>query len=145
MGELPWFWIWLVAAAMLFVGEMLTTTFFILPFAFGATVALFAQMLGADPWLQWSLFVGVSILSLVFVRPIFKRLTSKAEPELAGVDRLIGMNGVIIEGTAPSGGNRARVAGEIWNVEAENGMYLMVGTTIRVLRVDGVYLVVEVA
>jgi len=145
MSELPWFWIWLIAAAMLYVGEMLTTTFFILPFAFGATIALLAQLLGADPWIQWALFVIVSVLCLVFIRPLFKRLTSKAEPEQAGVDRLIGMTGVIIEGTAPSGGNRARVAGEVWNVATENGSYLTVGTAVRVLRVDGVYLVVATA
>ena len=145
MSALPWFWIWLIAAALLYVAEMMTTTFFILPFAFGATIAFFAQLLGADPWLQWALFVIVSVLCLVFVRPIFKRLTSKAEPEQAGVDRLIGTTGVIIEGTSPSGSNRARVAGEIWNVATENGMYLMVGTMVRVLRVDGVYLVVEMA
>ena len=144
MSALPWFWIWLAAAALLFVGEMLTTTFFILPFAFGATIALFAQMLGAPLWLQWSLFVIVSVLSLVFIRPIFKRLTAKAEPEQAGVDRLIGMTGVIIEGTSPTGSNRARVAGEVWNVATENGLYLMVGTVVRVLRVDGVYLIVGV-
>ena len=144
MSALPWFWIWIVVAALLYVGEMLTTTFFLLPFGLGATFALFAELLGFDPWLQWLVFVIVSILGLVFIRPFFKRITSKAEPSKAGVDRLIGMTGTIIEGNAPSGENRARIAREIWNVSTEEGIDLSVDTMVRVLRVDGVHLIVEV-
>ena len=144
MSELPWFWIWLVAAALLYVGEMLTTTFFLLPFGIGATVALISVLFGAPLWLQWLLFIVVSALSLVFVRPLFKRLTSKAEKVHAGVDRLIGMTGVIIEGNAPSGENRARISREVWNVATETGELLAVNTQVRVLRVEGVHLIVEV-
>jgi len=144
MESLPWFWIWLIAAALLYVGEMLTTTFFLLPFGLGATVAVIADLLGASLWLQWVLFVIVSVLALIFVRPLFKRMTSRADKVKAGVDRLIGMTGTIIQGNAPSGENRARIAREVWNVSTETGEQLPVDTQVRVLRVDGVHLIVEV-
>ena len=144
MSGLPWVWIWLVLAALLYVGEMLTATFFLLPFGLGATVALIAAFFGAPLWFQWLLFVVVAVLGLVFLRPFFKRLTSKAEKTKAGVDRLIGMTGLIVEGNAPSGANRARIDRELWNVSTERGEQLPLNTSIRVLRVEGTYLIVEV-
>ncbi|MCL1798032.1 MAG: NfeD family protein [Eggerthellaceae bacterium] len=143
MAEIPWLWIWIVLAALLYIGEMLTTAFFLLPFALGATAALLGNLLGAALWLQWVLFIVVSILCLIFVRPFFKQLTSKAEKVKAGVDRLIDMTGVIVEGNAPTGANRARIDRELWNVSTETGEQLAIDTKIRVLRVEGTYLIVE--
>jgi membrane protein implicated in regulation of membrane protease activity len=77
------------------------------------------------------------------MRPLARRLTAKAEQTKSGVDRLIGMTGRIIEGNAPSGENRARIAREVWNVATEAGDHLTVDTPVRVLRVDGVHLIVE--
>jgi membrane protein implicated in regulation of membrane protease activity len=130
-------------AAALYVGEMLTATFFLLPFGIGATFALAANLLGLDLAFQWILFVAASIVALVVLRPLVKRLTANAEQTKSGVDRLIGMTGHIIEGNAPSGENRARVAREVWNVSTEAGDRLAVDTPVKVLRVDGVHLVVE--
>jgi membrane protein implicated in regulation of membrane protease activity len=143
MPEFVWFWIWIVLAAALYVGEMLTTTFFLLPFGVGATVALIANLFGAELWLQWVLFIVVSVIALIALRPLARRLTAKAEQVKSGVDRLIGMTGLIIEGNTPSGENRARIAREVWNVATETGERLAIDTPVRVLRVDGVHLIVE--
>jgi membrane protein implicated in regulation of membrane protease activity len=145
MPEFMWFWIWLVLAAALYVGEMLTATLFLLPFGIGATVALVANLLGADLWLQWVLFIVVSVIALIALRPVARRLTATAEQTKSGVDRLIGTTGHIIEGSAPSGEMRARVEREVWNVATETGGHLPVDTPVTVLRVDGVHLIVEEA
>ncbi|MDR1184415.1 MAG: NfeD family protein, partial [Coriobacteriales bacterium] len=138
MSPLLWFWIWIILAVILYVGEMLTATLFLLPFGIGATVAFVANLCGAELWLQWVVFVVVSVITLIFLRPVAKRLTANAENEKSGVDRLIGMTGCIIEGNAPSGESRARVDREVWNVATESGEYLSVDTPVKVLRVDGV-------
>ncbi len=145
MSELPWFWIWLILAAALYIGEMITLTFFMLPFGIGATAAFVSVLFGAELWLQWTLFIVVSAVCLFFLRPAFKRLVHKADPAKVGVDRLIGMTGTIIEGNAPSGEMRARVSREVWNVATETGETFTVDTPIKVLRVDGVHLIVEKA
>ncbi|MDR1714141.1 MAG: NfeD family protein [Coriobacteriales bacterium] len=139
---MPWFWIWVVLAAALYIGEMLTVTFFMLPFAVGATVAAISAALAAPVWLQWLLFVLVSVLALVLLRPVARRVT-KNQPERSGVDRLLGMTGHIIEGNAPSGEARARVDREIWNVTVEDDAQLAVGQHVKVIRVDGTHLVVR--
>jgi membrane protein implicated in regulation of membrane protease activity len=145
MSALPWFWIWLVLAAVLYVSEMLSLTFFLLPFGVGATAAFIACALGAGPWVQWALFVVVSIVALIVVRPILKRMTAKASPEKSGVDRLVGLTGHVIDERSSWGANRARIESEVWNIVTETGGELAVDTPVRVLRVDGVHLVVEVA
>lgn len=143
MTSLLWFWIWIILAAVLYVGEMLTTTFFLLPFAIGSTAALVTNLFGGELWLQWLVFVVVSVVALVLLRPLAKRLTMGAEQGKSGVDRLIGMTGLIVEGNAPSGESRARVDREVWNVATEDGAKLTVDTPVKVLRVDGVHLIVE--
>ncbi|MDR0347437.1 MAG: NfeD family protein [Coriobacteriales bacterium] len=143
MPDFLWFWVWLILAAALYIGEMLTVTFFLLPFGIGATVAFLANLFGLDLWLQWVLFVVVSLLALVLLRPLVKRLTAGAEKTKSGVDRLIGMTGHIIEGSTSSGENRARVEREVWNVTTETGTRLAIDTPVKVLRVEGVHLIVE--
>jgi membrane protein implicated in regulation of membrane protease activity len=144
MLALPWFWIWVVLAAALYVGEMLSTSFYLLPFAIGATVAAITSLLGGPLWLQWLLFIVISVITLIALRPVAKRI-SITRPEKSGVDRLIGMVGEIIEGNAPSGEQRARIAREVWNVTIADDAVLPVGTSVRVIGVDGVHLIVEVA
>ncbi|MDR1422877.1 MAG: NfeD family protein [Coriobacteriales bacterium] len=142
MFILPWFWIWVVLAAALYVCEMLTTSFFLLPFAIGATVSAICALLLAPLWLQWLLFIVISVITLIALRP-FARKISVNRPERSGVDRLIGMTGEIIEGDAPSGEQRARIAREVWNVTLVDGRVLAVGALVRVTGVDGVHLIVE--
>lgn len=145
MLALPWFWIWVILAAALYVGEMLTASFFLLPFAIAATIATLATFFGAPLWLQWLLFIVVSAIALIVFRPIAKRMTANATPEKSGVDRLIGMTGTIIEGTTAAGRLRACVDHEIWTVTVEPARQLAADTTIRVLGVEGTHLIVEEA
>jgi membrane protein implicated in regulation of membrane protease activity len=145
MFALPWFWIWVILAAALYVGEMLTASFFLLPFAIGATIALIANFLGADLWLQWLLFILISVIALIAFRPLAKRLTAKADPEKSGVDRLVGKTGTIVEGLTQAGRMRASVDHEIWTVTTETSQQLPENTLVKVLRVEGTHLVVTEA
>ncbi|MDR2106012.1 MAG: NfeD family protein [Coriobacteriales bacterium] len=144
MPSIAWFGIWLVLAAVLYVGEMLTATLFLLPFAIGATAALISSIFGAELWMQWVVFILISLIMLIALRPLAKRLTAKAAQARSGVDRLIGMTGFIIEGNAPAGESRARIDREVWNVTTETGVHLAKDTPVRVLRIDGTHLIVEV-
>jgi membrane protein implicated in regulation of membrane protease activity len=143
METLPWSWIWLILAALLYVGEMLSVSFFLLPFAVGASAATIASFLGGELWLQWTLMIVVSILALIATRPVAKKLTATAQTEKSGVDRLIGMTGQVVAGSSPSGENRARIDREVWNVTTESGERLDVGAAVQVLRVDGAHLIVK--
>ena len=142
-----WFWLWLVAAAALFISEMLSATLFLLPFAVGAIAAWIFNMLGLGIVWQWLVFLVVSIISLVALRPLARRLSSGPTVK-SGVDRLIGLDAVIIDQPAPLGLRRAKVDGEVWNVGLEPGFEYMIGDLriderVYVMRVEGTRLIVR--
>jgi len=141
MEALPWFWIWVMLAAGLCIGEMFSLSFYLLPFAVGALAAAIANVLGADLIVQWVLSVAVSIIALAALRPVAKR-TTKSVKVRSGVERLIDSVGEVIEGNAPEGLLRIRVEREEWNAEIEGGGKASIGSKVRVTAIDGTRLMV---
>jgi len=63
------FWVWVMAAVVLLVGEVLGPGYYLLPFGVGAACAAGASALHASPNWQWAVFVGVtSVLTIVLRR-----------------------------------------------------------------------------
>src|SRR5919112_6312781 len=60
---------WVALAALAFVGEVLTVSFFLLFFSLGAVVGLVAAMLGLGITVQAVGFVAASLLSMAVLRP----------------------------------------------------------------------------
>jgi membrane protein implicated in regulation of membrane protease activity len=140
---LPWFWIWLILAAVLFIAEMLTLTFYMLPFAIGAAVAAVTSMIApGSVVLQWVLFIVVSVVALALLRPVARRVT-RDNAEKSGVDRLVGNTALVIDGKAPAGMFRVRVDRDEWNAERVGGGVCAVGSNVIVESVDGTRLKVR--
>jgi len=141
---MPWFWIWVIAAALLFIGEMLSLSFFLLPFAIGAVVAAILNALGLDLTWQIIAFIVVSGIALAALRPFARKITQKASHAKAGAERLIGMRGSVVEGQSSALDFRVVVGGEPWNARTPEGIKLRPGALIEVLAVDSNSLVVRV-
>src|ERR1700730_4663394 len=62
--------LWVIAACALGIGEMLTTGFFLAPFALGAGLAAIVDAAGAPGLAAWIVFVFASVLTLAVLRPI---------------------------------------------------------------------------
>ena len=69
--------IWLVILAVLVVIEIITLGLTTIWFAGGALVALVVSLLGGPVWLQILLFLGVSVVLLIFTRPLAVRYMNK--------------------------------------------------------------------
>lgn len=145
MEALPWFWIWLILAAVLFIFEMLSLSFFILPFAVGALLAAVCNALGLDLVWQVVVFIVASVISLFAMRPLARRLTRKGADVKVGAERLVGLRGKVVEGGTRAGEFRVVVDGEPWNALTSDGTKLLVDTPIEVLAVKSNSLVVRVA
>jgi membrane protein implicated in regulation of membrane protease activity len=65
--------IWLIVAVALGVGEVLTLSFFLGPFAIGALVASVISAAGAGILLSAIAFLVVSVLTLLLLRPVARR------------------------------------------------------------------------
>lgn len=87
---------WLVMVALLLVLEMATLGLTTIWFAGGALVAYIAGLCMAPLWLQIVLFLVVSIVLLVFTRPVVEKHLNNNR-EKTNVDSLIGKHGKVLE------------------------------------------------
>jgi membrane protein implicated in regulation of membrane protease activity len=112
-------------------------------FAGGALGGMTVALLGGATALQLIAFIAVSGLLLVLVRPIAtKHLTTRTPLQLDGVDTLIGRTAKVTRDVDSSGG-RIRMGADEWTARTQhNGERFAVGSTVRILQVDGATAVV---
>ncbi len=84
--------IWLVILAVLVVIEIITLGLTTIWFAGGALAALVVSLVGGPLWLQILLFLAVSIVLLVFTRPLAVRYMNKNQQK-TNVDSIPGKTG----------------------------------------------------
>ncbi|MDP7542046.1 MAG: NfeD family protein [Acidimicrobiales bacterium] len=135
-----WRWVWLAAAAAFIVGEITVAgTFFLLPFGLGAAVAAVFAFSGAGSATGWIIFVSVSVVATIAVRPIVRRLDATGDPISVGAERLIGQAGVVISDLSADADRMGavRVGREEWHAESSEGIDLPVGTAIEVIDILG--------
>ncbi|MDR0617982.1 MAG: NfeD family protein [Endomicrobium sp.] len=136
---------WLIFALVLIICEVLTSSVFFFVciciaigsiFA-GFTAYYFASML----WLQISVFILVSILSLYTVRPIFKRMISKTKTTKSNVDALIEAEAVVTEEITSTKAGFVKVFGEVWR--AKSDIDIKIGEIVKVKSIEGTSLIVK--
>ncbi len=131
------FVVWIVAAVLLAIGEVLTPgLFFLGPVALAALAAAIAAVL-AGTIVSVVVFVVAGLLSLVFLRPVARRHVHIPALSRTGTDALIGRKAVVTRRVDATGG-RVRIGGEEWSARAylDDGVYAE-GTTVDVVRIEG--------
>lgn len=135
---------WLIVAVVLFVIEGATVQLICIWFAIGAVVTVPVSALGAPVWAQLLVFLVASVAVLIVGRPILtKRLHKDKVPTNAEI--VIGQIGVVkedIDNIQQTG--RVQANGLTWTARAlRDDMVVPAGSQVRVLRIDGVKLIVE--
>ena len=135
--------IWIAAIVLLVIGEAMTVGLTLIWFAVGAVGGLIAAVAGASTLIQLVVFLVVSALALLLVRPVAKdRLMNKLTPTNA--DQVIGKTALVTEAIDNMDGKgQVSIAGQIWTARSETGAPLSVGAEVRVLRIEGVKVFVE--
>ncbi|OEG70519.1 hypothetical protein ATZ36_04155 [Candidatus Endomicrobiellum trichonymphae] len=136
-------WItWLIIAAVLIIFEILTSSvFFFICLAAGSVFAAAVSYFNISSWIEFVIFIVVSILSLYLIRPIFKRMISKSETVNSNIDALIGAIAVVTEKITPLKTGLVKVSGEIWI--AESDIELEIGEAVKIRNIDGTTLTVK--
>ena len=138
-----WKFIWLALLILFGIGEAVTVGLTSIWFAAGSLVALVVALLNGPIWLQIVLFIIISVLCMLAIRPLAsKYLNNKVEPTNA--DRIIGAEAPVIEPINNLQATGAvRIAGMVWSARSENDTPIPEGTLVRVLRIEGVKVYVE--
>jgi membrane protein implicated in regulation of membrane protease activity len=133
-------WIlWVIAACAFGIGEMLTTSFFLAPFALGALVAAAVDAAGAGGAVPWIVFIVASVLTLAVVRPIARSHMRSAPRLRTGSAALIGKRAVVLERIANDEGvGCIRVDGEIWTARSlDEDQVIESGTRVEIVDIKG--------
>jgi membrane protein implicated in regulation of membrane protease activity len=135
--------IWLVAALGLAGAEVLTGDMALLMLSGGALVAAGASwLLGLPLWADGAVFLVVSVLLLVVVRPLLRRRlvsgSGLAEPAKA----LEGKNALVLEAVSRHRG-QVKLDGEVWTARAyDDADVYLPGEQVTVMHIDGATAVV---
>ena len=134
---------WIVMLVAFVIIEASTAQLLTIWFAVGSLAALIAQMLGADIWLQWLIFVAVSAIVVAATRPLVKKYARpKIQPTNA--DRCIGQSAVVTEDIDNIAGKGAvKLNGIEWSARSESGEIIKANKTVTVAKIDGVKLIVR--
>ena len=131
-----WAW-WLVIAAALAGGEILTMGFFLGPIALAAVLATLVAVVGGSVGLQIAAFVAGSVASLAIVRPIARRHMHTPPAIRTGTAALIGERALVIEQVDQDSG-RIKLAGEVWTARTyDEDDVIEPGVRVQVLKIDG--------
>ena len=136
--------IWLVAMVIMLVVEAMVPGLISIWFAIGALAALISALFHAPVWLQLVWFFAISILTLVLTRPFVKKyVNSRVTPTNADV--VIGKDAVVTERIDNLHAQGAvMLDGKVWTARTEKEQVTVeAGETVRVLRIEGVKLIVE--
>lgn len=137
--------IWLIALIVLLVIEVMTLGLTTIWFAGGALVAFLTALLGANIFVQLLVFLAVSIVLLIFTRPIALRYLN-GKTTATNVNSLIGEQAVVTgEINNLLGQGEIAVGGIIWTARAEKeGLVIESGSIVEIVKIDGVKAIVRV-
>lgn len=137
---------WVVLAALAFVGEIMTVSFFLLFFALGATVGVLLAFLGFGMGVQIAGFVAASLLSMAVLRPaLLNRLALRGGEEYRSPHNLTGKGGVVTKEIEPGENGTVKIGnGEFWTARSlYPDQRIEKGAKVRVLDTDGLTALVE--
>jgi membrane protein implicated in regulation of membrane protease activity len=131
--------LWILLAVILAVGEMMTVSFFLAPFAVGALLGGLADAAGASAVVAFLVFLLSSGLLFGVVRPIARRHLRTPAQLRTGTAALIGRTAVVtelIDNVAGSGS--VKLDGELWTARAyEEDEVIAAGRRVHVVEIKG--------
>ncbi len=136
------FIIWLVVAAFMIVIELATLGLTTIWFAGGAIAAAIAAVLGANWIIQMLIFAVLSLVLLIFTRPIAAKLLVKTED--TNIDSYIGKEVLVLAPIEKSkDGGLVRMNGLEWSAETNDDTVLAEGSYVYVKAIEGNRLIVS--
>ena len=135
--------IWLAGLVLFGIVEAATAGLTVIWFALGSLAALAVTALGGALWLQVTVFLVVSLVSLAITRPLAQRYINQNKVA-TNADRCLGQTARVTE-TIDKMASRGAVYldGKTWSARSEGEGSIPAGTLVTVLRMEGVKLIVS--
>lgn len=141
--NLTWLIIWLVVTVVFAIVELATIQLVAIWFSVGSVVAMVSCTFGAPVYVQFILFVVVSLVLMACTRPFVKKFLSVKHVS-TNADRLIGKIAVVtsdIDNLEFKGS--VKISGVTWTARSDNGSIIKEGKKVRINKIEGVKLIVS--
>jgi membrane protein implicated in regulation of membrane protease activity len=131
--------LWVLVACGFGIGEALTAGgFFLAPFSVGALLAAAVAGAGAGQVPAAVVFVIVSMLTLLTLRPLLRSRLLASPPIRTGAAALVGKQAVVLERIHnPEGTGRVRIDGEVWSARSLDDQEIVEGARVEVVEIRG--------
>jgi membrane protein implicated in regulation of membrane protease activity len=118
---------------------MLTTSFFLAPFALGAALAAATDALVGSGPVEWAVFIVASLLTLGVVRPIAISHMHTPGQLRTGSAAMVGKHAIVLERIANDEGvGCVRIDGEVWTARSLNDdAVIEKGARVEVVEIRG--------
>lgn len=135
--------LWIIASLIFAFVELFAPSMFFLHLAIGAIITAVAAYFGATLTIQIIVFIIISLVSLLFVRPIFmKKKKQKTELEEQYLEKTAEViEDIGAEGT--SGIGRIKIYDEVWNAKSSNNCIFKTGEFVKITKIDSLTMYVE--
>ncbi len=134
--------VWLILLVAFIVAEAATATLVSIWFCAGAAAALLLSAFVPNVLAQTAVFLVVSLVCLVLMRPLVRKKDAKAAVP-TNADRNVGQTAEIIAAVEPARPGRARLSGVDWAARCD--VPLAEGQLAEVVAVEGTTLVLRPA
>lgn len=132
--------LWLIAALILLLLELLGTGFFALALGLAAFVAMASALLGLGAAGQWFTFAIAAALIAPSLKALFHRLApSQRSSALAGEQGE--REGVLVQ--LADGEFKLKLEGDLFPVRSESSQPMVAGARVKVRRFDGITALID--
>ncbi len=132
--------VWLVVVILLVVIEAMTVNLVTIWFIISGIVTVFLSFFLNDLISQLAIFVLLGILLMILTKPVIEEMKKNKEEKL-NLERIIGMEGVVIKEIKKNVIGEVKVDGKTWSAIADKK--IPVDSDIVVEEIRGVKLVVS--
>lgn len=136
--------VWLSVFLVALIAELATVALVSIWFCVGALAALAITYIPGVPW--WGetiVFLGVSALTLILLRPLSRRMYARKNSK-TNVDTLIGEKAKVVKPIGPFEVGEVKVGSVLWRAKpADASAEIPAGSTIEILSIQGNTLIVR--
>lgn len=133
---------WLGVVLLLSVIEMATADLITIWFIASGIVTLIISFFDIPFVAQVGIFVILGTVLLISTRKMLVEKLNKNKQK-TNLDRVVGMEGIVTEKITKHNPGEVKVDGKKWTAISNNGKIIGEGKTVKIIKIEGVKLVVE--
>lgn len=132
--------VWLLIVIGLSAIELFTVNLVTIWFVASGIISLILAILNVSFYIQFAVFVLVGTLLLLTTRKALEKMINKTKQK-TNLDRVVDMIGIVTEEITPNKSGEVKVDGKRWT--AISNSEIAKGCNVRILKIEGVKLIVE--